>query len=231
MCANLPGPEEIARARRALCASDPALAEVDARIAPFAWHTRLSGFAGLVRAVVGQQVSVASADAVWGRLEGELGGPATPAALAALPDEAYRRAGFSGQKIRYARGLAEAAGAGRLDFARLRAAPYEDALAELVALKGVGTWTAEVFLLMAEGRMDAFPAGDIAVQEAIRWLDAAAARPSTQAAYARAESWRPHRGVAAHLLWEWYLAVKAGAMAHPLGEAGAARTGSRGGVG
>ena len=104
---------------------------------------------------------------------------------------------------------------GAIDFDAL---PEDDdaALAALTALKGVGTWTAEVHLMMAEHRMDAFPAGDIAVQEAMRWLDGLDARPSTDAAYARAERWRPHRAVAAHLLWEWYVAVKAGELPDPV---------------
>ena len=204
--ASLPTDAAIAEARRALAACDPALARIDAGVAPFGWRTRLPGFAGLLRAIVGQQVSVASADAVWARFEAALGGEATPAAVLALDDAAFRAAGFSGQKTRYAKGIAKAAACGRLDFARLGRAPYEEALAELVALKGVGTWTAEVFLMMAQGRLDAFPAGDVAVQEAIRRMDGLETRPGTAEAYARAEAWRPYRGVAAHLLWELYLA-------------------------
>lgn len=218
----LPDAETIAAARHALAKADPALGELDAQIAPFAWRTRLPGFAGLVRAIVGQQVSVASADAVWTRFDTALGGEITPSALIGLDEADYRRSGFSGQKIGYARGIAQAVLEGRLDFERLARAPYDAALTELVALKGIGAWTGEVFLMMAQGRLDAFPAGDIAVQEAMRWLDRLPARPAPDAAYARAAVWRPHRGVAAHMLWEWYVGVKNGTTPHPMpaGEAG-----------
>ena len=206
--ATLPDAAAIARARRELAARDPALAAVEAGLPVFGWRSRLPGFAGLVRAIVGQQVSVASADAVWARFEAALDGPVSPASLSALDETDYRACGFSGQKTRYAKGIAEATACGALDFDRLCAAPYDDALAELVALKGIGTWTAEVFLMMAQGRLDAFPAGDIAVQEAIKRMDGLDRRPTTEEAYARAEVWRPHRGVAAHLMWELYLADK-----------------------
>ena len=210
-----PDADAIASARRALAADDPALADLDARVRPFAWRSRLPGMEGLVRSIVGQQVSTLAADAVWARLETALDGPVTASALLALGDAAYRACGFSGQKTRYAKGIAQAAHDGAIDFADLPA-DDDEALAALTALKGVGTWTAEVHLMMAEHRLDAFPAGDIAVQEAVRWLDDLDARPSTEATYARAERWRPHRAVAAHLLWEWYVAVKAGDMPHPL---------------
>ena len=210
-----PDADALAAARRALAAADPAMAGLDARIGPFAWRTRLTGMEGLVRAIVGQQVSTVSADATWARLKAAVGGPLTADALLALDEAGYRACGFSGQKARYARGIAQAVQDGAVDFADL---PADDdaALAALTALKGVGTWTAEVHLMMAEHRLDAFPAGDIAVQEAIRWLDGLDARPAVDDAYARAERWRPHRAVAAHLLWEWYVAVKAGDMPHPL---------------
>ncbi len=210
-----PDAPEVARLRAALAALDPAMAELDARIAPFGWRSRLAGFEGLVRAIVGQQVSTLAADAVWGRLEARVGTPVTPAALLALDDAAFRACGFSGQKTRYAKGIAQAVQDGGIAFDAL---PEDDdaALAALTALTGVGTWTAEVHLMMAEHRPDAFPAGDIAVQEAIRWLDGLPARPGTEATYLRAERWRPYRAVAAHLLWEWYVAVKAGDMPDPV---------------
>ncbi len=210
-----PDADLIARARAALAAADPAMAGLDARVRPFAWRSRLMGMEGLVRAIVGQQVSTLAADAVWARLEAALAGPVTAPALLALDDATYRASGFSGQKARYAKGIAQAVMEGAIDFDRL---PEDDdaALLALTALKGVGTWTAEVHLMMAEHRLDAFPAGDIAVQEAVRWLDGLPARPDAPATYARAEAWRPHRAVAAHLLWEWYVAVKGGDMPHPL---------------
>lgn len=210
-----PTPQDLLAARRALVRADPALAELDASVAPFAWRTRQGGFAGVVRMILGQQVSVVSADATWARLV-ERAGEVTPEAMAALDDADFRLCGFSGQKTRYARAIAAAERDGAIAFARLPELSDEAALEALTALHGVGRWTAEIYLMMAEGRLDAFPAGDIAVQEAVRWLDALPERPSAEAITVRAERWRPHRAVAVHLLWEWYMAVKSGARAHPL---------------
>lgn len=223
--------DALRHARRALAAADPAMAGLDARVAAFAWRTRPGGFAGVVRMILGQQVSVVSADATWGRLEAACGGAVTPDALAALSDADLRACGLSGQKARYARAVAQAEREGGIDFAGLPALSDDAALEALTALLGVGRWTAEIYLMMAEGRLDAFPAGDIAVQEAIRWLDALPERPDAEAAYLRAERWRPRRAVAAHMLWEWYVAVKAGEMAHPLGDAAPAAKPRRVGVG
>ncbi|MBE7219813.1 MAG: DNA-3-methyladenine glycosylase 2 family protein, partial [Caulobacteraceae bacterium] len=214
-----PDAATLADARRALAAADPALARLDRELAAFDWRSRPGGFTGLLRMIVGQQVSVVSADATWSRLEVACGGEVTPGRVAALSVDEMRACGFSGQKARYAHAMAEAVSGGRIDFAALSALPEAQALAALEALLGVGRWTAEVYLMMAEARLDAFPAGDIAVQEAMRWLDRGAARPSPAEAYARAERWRPHRAVAAHMLWAWYLQVKAGEAPHPLGEA------------
>ena len=218
MALAVPDAQAIAAARRALSAADPRLADLDSRLRAFEWRTRLRGFQGLVRAIVGQQVSTLAADAVWSRLEARVG-EITPQSLLGLEESAFRECGFSGQKTNYAKGIAAAVIAGELDFDAL---PLEHgaAMERLVALKGVGTWTAEVHLMMAEHRPDAFPAGDIAIQEAIRWLDGLPARPSTEETYVRGEGWRPHRSTAAHMLWAWYTAVKSGDMPHPLGEAG-----------
>ena len=227
----MPAPDapSLAAARRALAAADPAMARLDGELAAFDWRSRPGGFEGLLRMIVGQQVSVVSADATWARLVAACDGAATPEAVAALPTPSLRACGFSGQKARYAHAMAEAVRGGGIDFAALSALPEAQALAALEALLGVGRWTAEVYLMMAEGRLDAFPAGDIAVQEAMRWLDGEAVRPSPAQAYLRAERWRPHRAVAAHMLWAWYLRVKTGEAAHPLGEA--SRTSPKAGVG
>jgi DNA-3-methyladenine glycosylase II len=195
--------EELARLRRALVERDPALARADAAAKPLSWRTRPPGFATLIWMIIGQQVSLASAEAVWLRLNAAVG-EVTPGTVLALTDEAFRAVGFSRQKTRYAKAIAAAG----VDFDALSEMPLEAALTELTALTGVGRWTAEVYLLMSEGRLDAWPGGDIALQEAIRWADGLEARPDTAATYARAEAWRPYRGVAAHLLWAWYLEVK-----------------------
>ena len=204
-----PTAAQISAARRALAGADPALARVDAIIPAFDWRIRPGGFAGLLQMIVEQQVSVAAAAAIWRRVHTGLG-EVTPHTVSAADEEALRAIGLSLQKARYARGMAEAHLAGAPDFAVLPSLPDEDAVAALVALKGVGRWTAELYLLFCEGRPDVFPAGDLALQEALRVADRAEARPNEKQLYARAEAWRPYRGVAAHMLWAYYGAMKRG---------------------
>ena len=206
----------LACARAALVARDPAMAALDAQVPPLAWRTLPAGFPGLLRLIVGQQVSTVSADACWARLQAQVGaitpGQVTPAAVAALDAAALRAVGFSGQKAAYAHPLAAAHRAGCADPAALDDAA---AAAALTAHRGVVRWTAAAYLMMSEGRLDAWPGGDIALQEAIRWIDRLPARPDEAAACARAELWRPYRAVAAHWLWAYYLGVKAGEIAPP----------------
>jgi DNA-3-methyladenine glycosylase II len=161
------------------------------------------GYATLLRTIVGQQVSVASARAVYGRLEAALGDVADPARLAAATDETLRAAGLSRQKSGYARSLAGLVTSGELDLARL---PEDDeaAIAELVRIKGIGRWSAEIYLLFAEGRPDIWPAGDLAVQIETGRLLGLDARPSEKQTRALAETWRPHRGAAAIFTWHHY---------------------------
>ncbi len=206
---------DLAAACVGLAALDPALGAVAATLPPLGPRTCPPGVAGLVWMMLGQQVSTASARACWDRLEAATGGVSAES-LAALSDETLRACGFSRQKIAYARALTAEALAGRFDPAALAALDDAAAVARLMALKGVGRWTAETFLMMGEGRGDLFPAGDIALQEAIRWLDRLPVRPSPEAAATRARCWRPHRSAAAHILWAWYVAVKAGERPHPL---------------
>lgn len=211
--AVIPTPEEVAAARLALVALDPALARAHAVTPVFDWRVREGGFSGLLRMIVDQQVSLASAAAIWKRVEAGLEGKVTPRAVLARDVETLRSFGLSIQKARYSHEIARAQVEGRIDFDHLERLSDDEAVAALVAIKGVGKWTAETFLMFCEGRSDLFPAGDIALQEAMRWADGAAARPSEKAAYARSEIWRPHRGVAAHLLWGWYGGVKRGDIA------------------
>lgn len=202
-----PSAEAIQAARKALAAADPALAAIEAVTPPFAWRVGLGGFPGLLKMIVQQQVSLASAAAIWARVEAGL--PQMTPAIVVAHDEAYLRTlGLSQPKARYARAIAEAHLSGACDFDALRALPDEEAIAALTAIKGVGRWTAEVFLMFTQGRLDLFPGGDVALQEAMRWVDSAEVRPTEKQAYARAELWRPYRGVAAHLLWACYGAVK-----------------------
>ncbi|SPU55497.1 DNA-3-methyladenine glycosylase [Brevundimonas vesicularis] len=207
-----PTPDDIAAARQALVAADPALARVDAQTPPMEWRLRVGGFEGLFRMIVEQQVSVASAASVWARLREGMGG-ITPELLLAHDLEQLRGMGLSRQKATYGQGIARAQIAGEIDLEHLANLDDEAAIASLTALKGVGLWTAEAYLMMCEGRLDVFPGGDVALQEAIRWADGAEVRPDQKGAYARAEIWRPYRAVATHLLWAWYTGVKRGEIA------------------
>ena len=204
-----PTPDDIADAREALVAADPALARVHAQTPAFEWRLRVGGFEGLFRMIVEQQVSVASAASVWARLREGLG-EITPQRLLAHDLDQLRGMGLSRQKATYGQGMARAQMAGEIDLEHLSNLDDAAAIAALTALKGVGLWTAEAYLLMCEGRLDVFPGGDVALQEAIRWADGAEDRPDQKAAYARAEVWRPYRAVATHLLWAWYTGVKRG---------------------
>jgi DNA-3-methyladenine glycosylase II len=164
---------------------------------------RPRGFETLLRAIVSQQVSTAAASSIWARLEALLGTTPTPEALSTAPPEALRAAGLSRQKIGYAQSLATLVRQGELP---LEALPADDeaAIALLTAVRGLGRWSAEIYLLFAEGRADAFPAGDLAVQVQAGRLFHAGVRPSERLLREHAEAWRPHRGVAALLLWHGY---------------------------
>ena len=210
--------DDIEAARRTIVGLDPALARAHAQTPAFGWRRRVGGFEGLFHMIVDQQVSVASAAAIWARVEAGLDGEVTPDRVLATSIENLRSFGLSIQKATYGHEIAGAHVDGRIDFDHLERLSDEEAIARLVAIKGVGKWTAETFLMFCEGRRDVFPGGDIALQEALRWADGATLRPTEKQAYARAEIWRPHRSVAAHLLWGWYGAVKRGEIAleeHP----------------
>lgn len=198
---------EIQKIRVLLGSLDPALALAHSASAPFEWRNREAGIAGLARIVIGQQVSTASADSIWNRFSAGIGELSAQAILACSIGD-LKAFGLSSSKAIYVQGIAKALTTGALDFERLRVLEDEDAIAHLMALKGVGRWTAEVYLMFCEGRTDVFPAGDLALQEAFRCAARAALRPSATELCARAERWRPHRGVAAHLLWSYYRGVK-----------------------
>jgi DNA-3-methyladenine glycosylase II len=202
-----PTAEALLEARKHLAAIDPALAVMEAVTPPFEWRVGLGGFQGLLKMVVQQQVSLASAAAIWARVEAGL--PEMTPAVVMAHEEAYLLSlGLSRPKARYARALAEAHVTGACDFDALPGLSDDEAVAVLTAITGIGRWTAEVYLMFTQGRMDMFPGGDVALQEAMRWADKAEVRPNEKQAYKRAELWRPYRGVAAHLLWACYGAVK-----------------------
>jgi DNA-3-methyladenine glycosylase II len=181
----------------------PGVAAAVARIGYPEPRIRDRGYATLLRTILGQQVSFRAAEAMWAKFAAATSDPAEPAALLALPDEALRACGFSRQKAAYARGLAEAVASGAIDFAALPA-DDEDAIALLTSLKGVGRWSAEIYLLFSEGRADVFPAGDLAVQIEMGRVLGLEARPAEKAARQLAEDWRPHRGAMAVFLWHHY---------------------------
>jgi DNA-3-methyladenine glycosylase II len=158
------------------------------------------GYVTLLRAIVGQQVSIKAAASVWDKLDGLVGGAADPARIAAASDEQLRSAGLSRQKASYARSLADEVLSGRLDLHHLPA-DDEEAIARLVHVKGIGRWSAEIYLLFAEGRPDIWPAGDLAVQIEVGRILGLEARPTEKQVRALAEAWRPHRGAAAIFSW------------------------------
>jgi DNA-3-methyladenine glycosylase II len=157
----------------------------------------------LLRTIVGQQVSVAAARSMWAKLEAAFGAPPDLAALLAASDEEMRAAGMSRQKAGYIRSLAELVQTGELD---LDALPNDDdeAVALLTRIKGIGRWSAEIYLLFAEGRPDVWPAGDLAVQIEIGRLLGLSDKPSEKQLRELAEPWRPYRGAAAVLAWHSY---------------------------
>jgi len=161
------------------------------------------GATTLLRTIVGQQVSVAAARSMWNKLEAAFGSPPDLAALLKASDEELRAAGMSRQKAGYIRSLAELVLSGELDLDSLPA-DDDEAIALLTRIKGIGRWSAEIYLLFAEGRADIWPAGDLAVQIEIGRLMGLEDKPSEKALREMAEAWRPHRGAAAVLAWHSY---------------------------
>ena len=164
---------------------------------------RERGYRTLLRTIVGQQVSVAAAASVWRKLEAELGEEMAPEVVLAAEFDALRACGLSRQKQGYARSLCELVASGELDLENLPE-DDEDAIAVLVRIKGIGRWSAEIYLLFAEGRPDIWPAGDLAVQAGIGKILALPERPSEKETRTLAEPWSPHRGAAAILTWHCY---------------------------
>lgn len=161
------------------------------------------GATTLLRTIVGQQVSVAAARSMWAKLEAAYGAPPDLAKILNATDEELRSAGVSRQKAGYARSLAQLVLSGALDLAALPA-DDEEAIELLTKIKGIGRWSAEIYLLFAEGRRDVWPAGDLAVQVEIGRLLGLNDRPSEKVLREIAERWRPHRGAAAVLAWHSY---------------------------
>ena len=190
-----------------LALADPVMAKLaDSGVTP-QLRRRPPGFEGLAWIVIGQQVSTASATAIWNRLRQVLE-PPTPDVFLRLSDEVLRTVGLSAGKVRTLRALATEIAEGRLSLDELRNHPAEEAHALLTRVKGIGPWTADVYLLFCLGHQDAFPSGDLAVQEAARLAYGLEQRPDARTLAALAENWRPWRGVAAKMLWAYYRKVK-----------------------
>jgi len=164
------------------------------------------GVETLLRTIVGQQVSVAAARSMWNKLLAKFGQPVDVTALLSASDEEMREAGMSRQKAGYLRSLARLILSGELDLARLPE-DDEEAIAQLIKIKGIGRWSAEIYLLFAEGRHDVWPAGDLAVQIQIGKLLGLDGKPTEKQLRELAERWRPHRGAAAVLAWHSYNSV------------------------
>jgi DNA-3-methyladenine glycosylase II len=207
MTAHIDSERDLQNGLDALIRLDRRLGPIFALAGPLPLRRRPGGFPGLASIVVSQQLSTASAAAIWGRLTVALD-PLDHAAMRKARADKLRRVGLSGPKIRALKAIARAIGDGKLDLDALADCPADDAHRILTAVHGIGPWTADIYLLTCLGHADAWPAGDLALQEAARLALALKARPTTKEMGPLAEAWRPWRGVAARLLWTYYRAVK-----------------------
>ena len=195
--------DQLKTALDALAAREPALAAAIGRVGYPEPRISPRGYATLLRTIIGQQVSTKAAQSVWHKLEGIVGDLTDPGNITRATDEQLREAGLSRQKAGYARSLSALVTSGELDLADLPT-DDEEAIAKLVAVKGIGRWSAEIYLLFAEGRTDIWPAGDLAVQIEVGRIMGHETRPSEKLCRDVAEAWRPHRGAAAIFAWHHY---------------------------
>jgi DNA-3-methyladenine glycosylase II len=195
--------QRLADGAKALCAQEPRFAALIAEHGLPEPRVSPRGGAGLLRAIVGQQVSIHAARAIWQRVEAVVPDVHDPASILSVDPEQLRAAGLSRQKVAYVLSLAGLLASGELVLDALPA-DDEEAIASITQVKGLGRWSAEIYLLFAEGRGDILPAGDLALQVAAGRLFSLAERPSERALRALGEAWRPHRGAAAHCLWHAY---------------------------
>ena len=195
--------EQLKTCLDAVARIEPAMAAAIARAGYPPPRIRDRGYGTLLRTIVGQQVSVAAAQSIWAKLEAGLGNLDDPATLTAVSIDELRLFGLSRQKAGYAHSLAEAVSSGRVDLSALPA-DDEEAIALLSSIKGIGRWSAEIYLLFAEGRPDIWPAGDLAVQEGVKRLLGLEERPAEKATRSLAEPWSPQRGAMAIFTWHFY---------------------------
>lgn len=200
-------PEGVAWHLDALVGLVPALGPIRDEVGLVLPRVNPRHFAGMAKVICGQQLSVQSAAAIWSRFE-MLPGALEPETYLALSEEAVRGSGFSRGKFLSLRAVADAVLAGELDFAQVDALPGDEAIARLVALRGIGPWTAEVYLLFCAGHPDIFPAGDLALLKAAHQGLGLDARPSIKEMIVLAQEWSPHRSAAALLFWRYFAALK-----------------------
>lgn len=196
------GPDCVAEGADWLASRDKRFAQALELTGELPLRRRPEGFAELLSAIISQQVSVASANAIWARLSAA--GMVDPAQVVAAGDEALRACGLSRQKIRYAQALAQAG----VDYDALRHMQDEKIIAQLTEIPGIGRWTAEIYVMFSLGRADVFAANDLALQEAARLLFDLPERPKERQMRQMAEAWSPWRAVAARLLWAYYRVAK-----------------------
>lgn len=198
-----PSAHQLRKACEALAGSDPALARAYADVGLPTWRTTEASYQTLARIVVYQLISTKAADAIWKRILARYERVTTSGVLQD-DQEALRACGLSGPKLGHLNSIATAIETGGLDLEALVDLPIEEARTLLLSVKGIGPWSADTFLMNAVGHLDAFPAGDVGLMEAHRRLNDLDDRLPAKAFNALAERWRPYRGVAAHLLYDWY---------------------------
>ena len=198
------------RGVRVLAGADPHLAAVVETHGPPPRWGRRPGFATLVKIILEQQVSLASGAAAYARLREAAGGRVTPASVARCSEARLRRAGLTRQKAAYCRDLAHTIQGGELDLAVVAGADDDEARAALMAVRGIGRWTADIYLLMALGRPDVWPDGDLALAKSMQRVKRLRTLPDAKRQRRVAAAWRPHRAVAARILWHAYLCERRG---------------------
>ena len=200
-------PKQLRKAVKALAKQCTIIETAHARVGVPEWRTRQGDYAGLARIIAYQQLSTRAAGTIWGRVEVLLG-KVTPKCVLAADIDALRACGLSRPKIAHVRSIAEAVESGSLNLKRVAKASEKNAQAELVAVKGIGPWTADVYLMFCLGRWDVFPHADIGLSEAYRMITGERKRHPPEKFLKTGEKWRPYRGVAAHMLWSYINAVR-----------------------
>jgi DNA-3-methyladenine glycosylase II len=200
-------PKQLRKAVKALAKQCTIIETAHARVGVPEWRTRQGDYAGLARIIAYQQLSTKAAGTIWGRVEVLLG-KVTPKCVLAADIDALRACVLSRPKIAHIRSIAEAVESGSLDLKRVAEASDKNAQAELVAVKGIGPWTADVYLMFCLGRWDVFPHADIGLSEAYRMITGERKRHPPKKFLKTGEKWRPYRGVAAHMLWSYINAVR-----------------------